>query len=312
MTERIKFNFIISFPFKKMDKSKSDSKSKSKSDTSTSDSETDQLEYYGYETLQLIHQGVISSCYLVHNNEDEKQIAKLISKSSSCYKRELYCLRALSHPNIVKLEDDFSTSSYNVLVLEYCEGGSLNDVDFKTLSETEHIIPWIKQLVSACAYIHSRNIVHRDIKLDNIVLTRTNDLHSPIKLIDFGLGTHVLKLQSEFERGRVCCGTYHYMAPECFQFKDVYDDVSQKRCKTSPKVDVWSLGVVAYILLTGNKPFYHSINREKSVKRSIMMNILTRDYDDQVLEPFLLCSWVKSCLQYVDERPWMRDLELKI
>ena len=98
----------------------------------------------------------------------------------------------------------------------------------------------MRNLSEAIEYIHSREIIHRDIKPENILINDLNDLNS-IKLADFGLSTQYLEEQEEFER----CGTVIYMSPEQMAGKKFY----------TKNVDIWSCGIILYILLNGIHPF---------------------------------------------------------
>jgi serine/threonine protein kinase len=125
--------------------------------------------------------------------------------------------------------------------MEFCQGGSLIDIMKKNKHFSEQSVAHImKQLLSALAYLHSMNIVHRDIKLDNIVaLSEDSDGFISIKIIDFGTATKVSAFRT---KGKIC-GTRSYMAPEVFQGK------------VNVKSDVWSSGVFLYLLFMGKFPF---------------------------------------------------------
>ena len=126
--------------------------------------------------------------------------------------------------------------------MEYIKGGTL-----KRLIETKHSFSEneaciiIEKLLSAIAYIHSKNVCHRDVKPENIMMNDYNDLTS-LKLVDFGLSAQNF---DNFEDSNYC-GTYLYMAPEQIE-KRLY----------SKEVDVWSVGIILYMLLNeGKHPFY--------------------------------------------------------
>ena len=125
--------------------------------------------------------------------------------------------------------------------MELCTGGSLYDNYKRPEFRSERMLATVmKQMLSAVAHIHTKKIVHRDIKLENVLLAN-NSLQNPvIKLIDFGLAK-VKKNQSDCLRGRA--GTLFYMAPEVFS--EQYTE----------KVDLWSVGVIMYILITKCIPF---------------------------------------------------------
>jgi serine/threonine protein kinase len=145
----------------------------------------------------------------------------------------------LNHPNIIHLEDNFETGDRIYLVMEMMSGGELFDyvVDKGTLSEEEASVI-IRKITSAVAHMHGRNIIHRDLKPENLLLTVTGN-NAEVKLIDFGLA----KLMFE-DTARSFLGTKGYLAPEMLQ-RSSYDK----------SIDMWSLGVIAFVLLCGCLPF---------------------------------------------------------
>ena len=172
---------------------------------------------------------------------------KIIKKNSrlidtSHIKEEINILKQLEHPNIVKFYDYIETNLKIYIIMEYIKGGTL-----KRLIETKHSFSEneaciiIEKLLSAIAYIHSKNVCHRDVKPENIMMNDYNDLTS-LKLVDFGLSAQNF---DNFEDSNYC-GTYLYMAPEQIE-KRLY----------SKEVDVWSVGIILYMLLNeGKHPFY--------------------------------------------------------
>ena len=172
---------------------------------------------------------------------------KIIKKNSrlidtSHIKEEINILKQLDHPNIVKFYDYIETNLKIYIIMEYIKGGTLKRLIETKLSFSENeacII--IEKLLSAIAYIHSKNVCHRDVKPENIMMNDYNDLTS-LKLVDFGLSAQNF---DNFEDSNYC-GTYLYMAPEQIE-KRLY----------SKEVDVWSVGIILYMLLNeGKHPFY--------------------------------------------------------
>ncbi|XP_023601818.1 serine/threonine-protein kinase MARK2-like [Myotis lucifugus] len=150
---------------------------------------------------------------------------------------EIYCMKELNHPNIVKLFEVVNTDHQVYIFMEYAYSGTLYQhlKRWGPLSEEAARAPF-QQLLSAVHYCHQKHIVHRDIKPENILL----DMGLNIKLADFGL-SGVFK----DEKLTTFCGTPNYKAPELFKL-EAYE---------GPKVDVWSMGVVLYNMLTGLRPF---------------------------------------------------------
>lgn len=152
--------------------------------------------------------------------------------------QELILLRDLDHPNIVKFYQTFEDGYQVHFVMEYCSGGNLGDyIKKRGLPSEERASRIMANAFAAVCYLHSKGIVHRDIKEENFLfLDKSTD--AEIKLIDFGLS----QIMAPQERLSAKAGTPLYMAPEVFQRN--YDH----RC------DYWSLGVMMYIYLVGTPP----------------------------------------------------------
>jgi calcium-dependent protein kinase len=154
-------------------------------------------------------------------------------------RRELDILKSLDHPNIIKFYETYQDDHYLYFVMEYCAGGELLErlVQRKSLLE-KNVSPIIFKVFSALNYLHRNKICHRDIKLENVLFKDKEN--SDIKLIDFGLSVKV----SEMEEGKgKTVGTPLYLAPEIL--KGYYKE----------SCDIWSVGVMTYILLSGAPPF---------------------------------------------------------
>jgi calcium-dependent protein kinase len=156
-------------------------------------------------------------------------------------REEIVILSQLDHPNIVRLEEVYESDSEIYLVQELCVGGELFDrldeqPDYH-YSEAQ-CARLVKQMLSAICYIHSRGIIHRDLKLENFLFSST-DPDSELKMIDFGLSKHFLS--GEVMSDPV--GTPYTCAPE------VIGGAYTERC------DLWAIGVITYLLLSGDPPF---------------------------------------------------------
>ena len=151
--------------------------------------------------------------------------------------REVDVMKKLNHPNIVQLVDFFVEQDKYYLVLEYLEGGELFDriVSKKVYNEKE-ARDAVKAILSGLKYMHDQNIAHRDLKPENLLLAKLDDDVS-VKIADFGFAS--------FRKGGVGmetqCGTPNYVAPEILQGGGDY----------SKAVDMWSMGVIIYIILGG-------------------------------------------------------------
>ena len=151
---------------------------------------------------------------------------------------EIEILTKLDHPNIVRYYETYIDERYIYLVMEHIGGGELFD---KITSQVNQVFTedmaayYMKNLLSACNHIHAKGIVHRDIKPENIMITATDE----IKIIDFGLSKRYKKGAKLHDMA----GTPYYMAPE------VLDGEYDNKC------DIWSLGVLLYVLMSGYLPF---------------------------------------------------------
>jgi serine/threonine protein kinase len=152
---------------------------------------------------------------------------------------EIQILRNLGrHPNIAPLYDVVDSPTDTYLVLENLGGGELYDyLAERGRLEEEEARNIFEQLIDGIDYCHSKDIAHRDLKLDNLLL----DSHNNVKIADFGLSAQVLK--DNFLK--TTCGTPHYCAPE----------ILSRKAYHGPEVDVWSCGVILYALLCGTVPF---------------------------------------------------------
>ncbi|KAJ4474351.1 Pkinase-domain-containing protein [Lentinula aciculospora] len=213
-----------------------------------------------------------------------KQIPKSMSASLT---REIHHHRQLHHPHVTQMYEVIATESSIWIVTELCSGGELFDylTEKGRLSEDETKFLF-GQLCLAVAYLHEKGIVHRDLKLENVLL----DERCRVKLGDFGF-------TREFERGVLMdtfCGTTGYASPEMLQGKKYL----------GAEVDIWSLGVILYVLLTGMLPFDdddEQIMRDKVIlgefedpewlstdARDLVQNILQKEPSKRLTIPQIL------------------------
>ena len=215
-----------------------------------------------YEVKKFLGRGAYAQVFLVEvkmpNREPILAALKLVklsllkgNKVLSMLESEIETHSKLEHKNIVKMYGHFRDSNYIYMLLEYCNMGSLDKhklssykpCSFEALNACRVIG---KQLVEGLKYLHSNNVVHRDIKLGNIFIRGTED--SGIKLGDFGLCARI----REKNRRKTVCGTPNYIAPEI---------LFNKEKGHSFEADIWSFGVVLYTILLGKPPF-----QEKTVE----------------------------------------------
>jgi len=185
------------------------------------------------------------------------------------FKREVKIMKMLRHPNIIQFHEFFEDSTYFYIVMELCTGGELIHSDVRGVYSEEDASRLLRQMVSAVAYMHSMKLVHCDLKPDNFLFV-SNKPDSCIKLIDFGLSKFIA------HRGHftAATGTPYFIAPE------VLVGAYNQSC------DLWSLGVVMFIMLFGFPPF--DVRREeraadsRAADRKIFQKIL-RGFDPRVL-----------------------------
>uniref|UniRef100_A0A4W2EKL3 Serine/threonine-protein kinase 33 n=1 Tax=Bos indicus x Bos taurus TaxID=30522 RepID=A0A4W2EKL3_BOBOX len=173
------------------------------------------------------------------------------SSAVKLLEREVDILKSVKHEHIIHLEQVFETPKKMYLVMELCEDGELKEILERKGHFSENETRWIIQsLASAIAYLHNKDIVHRDLKLENIMVKSSfidanNEMNLNIKVTDFGLA--VKKHGRSEVMLQTTCGTPIYMAPEVINAHDY-----------SQQCDIWSIGVIMYILLCGKAPFMAS------------------------------------------------------
>jgi len=208
-----------------------------------------------YENLMILGEGAFGKVVKAkHRLTGELRAIKIIKKSlivegMSDYdvSNEIKILKSLDHPNIIKIYEFFIDSKNLYLVTEFCEEGDLYNRLLSMNYFSEKIVCHImRQILSAVAYLHSKNIFHGDLKLENILIDSKNKLNRKdkgeyfdIKLIDFGCS----RIFANNKRFNELIGTAYYVAPE------VINNNYKEKC------DIWSCGVIAYILLSGTPPF---------------------------------------------------------
>ncbi|KAL7888847.1 hypothetical protein AOLI_G00038210 [Acnodon oligacanthus] len=217
-----------------------------------------------YEKVKKIGEGSFGKAILVRSREDGHQyvikeigISRMSNKERRESRREVAVLANMSHPNIVQYKESFEEGGCLYIVMDYCEGGDL----FKKINNQkgvlfpeEQILDWFVQICLALKHVHDRKILHRDIKSQNIFLTKDGT----IQLGDFGIAR---VLNSTVELARTCIGTPYYLSPEI--------------CENKPynnKSDIWALGCVLYEMCTLKHAF------EAGNMKNLVLKIIRGSY----------------------------------
>ena len=212
-----------------------------------------------YEVLKKIGEGGFSKVYKVREKETGeirgmKEVNKSKIKDVKNFKTEIKILAMLDHPNILRLFEVIEDSKSFYLIMELCTGGELLSRMENNHYKEKEAAKLMEQIVSAVSYCHEKGICHRDLKPQNILFCNESP-DSPIKIVDFGISKiydpSLSSLKEDFgddenkkKKMSTRAGTIHYLSPEVI--KGSYTE----------KCDVWSLGVILYILLCGYPPFY--------------------------------------------------------
>ena len=219
---------------------------------------------------------------------------KHFSKNKILYEIKLL-QRLRSHRNIVQLFEKFETKKYFCIVMEHISGGNLLQLINKCTKLSEKTTRYIfKQLIDVLKYIHSKNIVHRDIKPDNILI----DLNNTIKLCDFGVGKEIKQNTSHIYDP---CGTPAFVAPELL--------IADKPYNPYP-TDIWSAGVVLYTMLSGYFPFRG--NNDNELNEHILQGKyapildITQSCSDLMSKLLETNPLKRITLQQIEEHPWMK------
>jgi len=208
--------------------------------------ETDGTDPYKlrFNEISELGRGKYGIVHLVEEKDTLKQFAAKCIKTRKRQDREraeeeISILKKLNHERITKLKGSYSTKREVIILLEFHDGGEL----FDRISEENYrlteadCVDFITQICEGVGYLHSQNVLHLDLKPENIVCSEKHETN--IKIVDFGSAKHVSE-----EKLKIMCGTAEFLAPEVIN----YDFIG---CPT----DMWAVGVISYILLSGYSPF---------------------------------------------------------
>jgi calcium-dependent protein kinase len=236
-----------------------------------------------------------------HQQRAIKAISKAHMKNLEEFKREIEIMKMLDHPNIIKLYETFEDTRNVYLVMELCSGGELFDriLQAGSFSEVQAAI-LMQQIIRGIHYLHKHHICHRDLKPENFLFqTKDTIEQNNLKIIDFGLSC-------KFETGQVMktkAGTPYYVAPQVLQGR--YDQAS----------DLWSCGVIMYVLLCGYPPFYGEtdsdvLNKVRSGRFSFgssCWRAVTQDAKDLIRELIKMDPKQRLTAEQALNHAWIKD-----
>ena len=263
-----------------------------------------------FDAIKMIGKGSFARVYLVQDNKTNlkyavkafsKEYLQSQTKGKESLMNEILIMKALNHPNVMKLEEIHESKNSIYLVLELLEGGELfNYISSRNKLTMKEVHRIMKCLLEALKYLDEKGIMHRDLKPENMILKdKTDIVNCQLKLVDFGLASFCDVDEYLFKR----CGTPGYVAPE------IINASSKNKIKYNSVVDIFSAGVIFYILIMGKSPFKGKsfeeiLNQNKLCKidlsdKKIKENPMVHDLLKKMLEvdPNLRING-KQCLEH--------------
>ncbi|XP_064262230.1 serine/threonine-protein kinase PAK 3-like [Passer domesticus] len=212
-----------------------------------------------------------------------KKISLLQESSSELCLNEIQVMRGSKNANLVNFVDSYLVDEELWLVMEYMDGGSLHDVIRETRMEEGEIAAVSRECLQGLDFLHSNQVIHRDIKSHNILL----GLDGSVRLADFGLAA---QLTAEQNKWRSAVGTTYWMAPEIFTRKPY-----------GPKVDIWSFGIVGIEMVEGAPPYLMKTSRT-------VQQLISTGAPPKLQKPRQQSAWLRDflhcCLERDEDRRW--------
>ena len=209
------------------------------------------IEFGRYRLLKVLGEGGMGAVYLAHDTELDRKVALKLphfgggksKNQGERFRREARLAANLSHPNICRIHDIGQHDAHMYLTMEYIEGKTLNDViKAKGAVEPRIAVNLMKRIATAVQFAHAQGIIHRDLKPANVMIKRDRDF----VLMDFGLARRIDQDDVQLTATGAVLGTPAYMAPE---------QLRGENTEVGPQADVYSLGIMLFELLTGQRPF---------------------------------------------------------
>ena len=267
-----------------------------------------------YEMLDDIGEGKFGLVKLgLHKSTQERVAIKIIKKEAmqasdfELVKTEIDIMKLCHHPNIVRLLDHFENAEYIFIVMEYLAGGSLesylkkNKFNFTEKRAAEMMF----QICEGMQYLHHYGVLHRDLKPENIMMTECSD-KGQIKIMDFGLS----KIMGPQERVADGFGTLSFVAPEVLV-----------RTPYNKQIDIWSIGIILYYMLSGTLPFDDDDDNEEVIAKMIVFIDTKFPKEKWKNRSDLVIDFIKQCLNKDPEKritidelinhEWFKSFNLK-
>ncbi|KAG5186283.1 putative serine/threonine protein kinase [Tribonema minus] len=261
-----------------------------------------------YTVVRMLGSGSSGEVVLAHENDDRDTLfaIKIISLKhihrnhlSTQIKREISAMKSLHHENIVRLFRVLNGGTKLYLVCEYVSGGDLYDkiAAMKSLPETL-ARKYFKQIVRAIQHCHENGITHRDLKPENCMVTEDGD----IKVADFGLSN--ITSQQYGDMFFTVCGTPHYASPE----------VLSRVTYNGPQSDIWSMGVLLYVMVLGYLPFDDDLHEAlrvkiKHAKFGLPAHTISSEAEDLIRRILVIDPTKRPTLIQILEHSWLTDAD---
>ena len=242
-----------------------------------------------YEMLDTLGEGIFGVVKLgLYKKTKERVAIKIIKKASAkptdieLVRTEIDIMKLCHHPNIVRLLDHFENAEYIFIVMEYIPGGDLATymIQHKQTMTEQHASRLIYQIALGIKYLHQYGIVHRDLKPENIMLTDASE-NGKVKIMDFGLS----KIMGSKEKSVDGFGTLTFVAPEVLV-----------RTPYNKEIDIWSLGVILYLMLSGVLPFDDESDNEEVIAKLTVYSEVKFPSQHWSNRSALVIDLIKRCL----------------